>query len=157
MLIFLSHNPIYNFFFAFLFVLETHMQNLIMYRDNKVIPFTFSVYSSFFTFFDTQVIALSKHMLYCCSHCKRLWKRSRKRILMSFTILFDFFSFYVLIQNCKSVCPPQRRCLYIIGITILAASNGISFFLEHFPSIENLLSRILLFMFTFNALVATTA
>lgn len=60
---------------------------------------------------------------------------------MSFTILFDFF--FILIQNCKSELPSHRCCLYIVGITIFAASNGI--FILKLPSIENLLSRILLF------------
>jgi hypothetical protein len=52
-------------------------------------------------------------------------KREQEGALTSFTVLFDFFHSHTELQISL---PSHRRCLYIIGITILAASNGISFF-----------------------------
>lgn len=46
---------------------------------------------------------------------------------MSFTILFDFFSFSFSYRIANQFVP-SYCCLYIAGITILAAHNGISFF-----------------------------
>lgn len=93
---FFSHIIRYTFF---AFVLETHMQNLIMYKNNKVIPLTFSVYISFLLFLIFQVIALPKHMLCCCSHFK-IKKREQERFswVLQYYLIF-FFSFSYRIAN----------------------------------------------------------